>query len=344
MHPAPAAEQQQLVQFSGAPGAAGARPRRVHPHPSRRPAPRAVAGALHARTRRARATWPRRARSTTSRSRARSCSTPASRARPGGSSRAWATPPSPSARRGAARSPTPLSTDEPEGISLFDRERRRQVCLYPRAGREAHYDEDEGRPVDVLEHDLSVRFDPQRGRLDGQDTLRLRLSAASLDAAPPPRRQPGGHLDRLGAGGRPRLLPRARPGQPDGLAGRAVGHDRRDLAHRPLPGRALADGGRAGAAGRAVPAPISAGWTATIIIDPVAHLLEPDRLVPAGGRRRLRARRGCASTCRRAGRRSRAARACRAGARAAGTASSTSRTSRASTSRSWWDASRRRDG
>jgi hypothetical protein len=72
-----------------------------------------------------------------------------------------------------------LSTDEPEGISLFDRERRRQVCLYPRAGREAHYDEDEGRSVDVLEHDLQVRFDPQRSRLDGQDTLRLRLKAAS---------------------------------------------------------------------------------------------------------------------------------------------------------------------
>jgi Peptidase family M1 domain len=72
-----------------------------------------------------------------------------------------------------------LSTDEPEGISLFDRDRRRQVCLYPRAGREAHYDEDEGRPVDVLEHDLQVRFDPQRSRLEGQDTLRLRLNAAS---------------------------------------------------------------------------------------------------------------------------------------------------------------------
>ena len=72
-----------------------------------------------------------------------------------------------------------LSTDEPEGISLFDRERRRQVCLYPRAGREAHYDEDEGRAVDVLEHDLQVRFDPQRSRLDGQDTLRLRLHSAS---------------------------------------------------------------------------------------------------------------------------------------------------------------------
>lgn len=72
-----------------------------------------------------------------------------------------------------------LSTDEPEGISLFDRERRRQVCLYPRAGRDAHYDEDQGRAVDVLQHDLSVRFDPQRSRLEGQDTLRLRLSAAS---------------------------------------------------------------------------------------------------------------------------------------------------------------------
>jgi len=178
MHPAPAAEQQQLVQFSGAPelrDRVRAAFIRIHP------------GDLHRVLFPARFTpYPEGARDLAaarafydeqvSRTFVLDTSLPRS---PwwifpglGDAAVTFRT-----ARRGTLT--YALSTDEPEGISLFDRERRRQVCLYPRAGREAHYDEDEGRPVDVLEHDLSVRFDPQRGRLDGQDTLRLRLNAAS---------------------------------------------------------------------------------------------------------------------------------------------------------------------
>jgi peptidase M1-like protein len=178
MHPAPAAEQQQLVQFGGAPelrDRVRAAFIRIHP------------GDLHRVLTPARFTpYPEGTRDLAaarafydeqvSRSFVLDTSLPRS---PwwifpglGDAAVTFRT-----ARRGTLT--YALSTDEPEGISLFDREKRRQVCLYPRAGREAHYDEDEGRPVDVLEHDLLVRFDPQRSRLDGQDTLRIRMSAAS---------------------------------------------------------------------------------------------------------------------------------------------------------------------
>jgi hypothetical protein len=71
------------------------------------------------------------------------------------------------------------SAGEPEGISLFDRPHRRQICLYPRQGRDTDYDEDDQRPVDVLQHDLRVRFDPQRSLMQAQDTLTLRMQSAT---------------------------------------------------------------------------------------------------------------------------------------------------------------------
>jgi hypothetical protein len=68
-----------------------------------------------------------------------------------------------------------VSGDDPEGLQLADRTRKRQICLYPRDGGEPDYDEDERRAYDILHHDLSVRFDPERFGLVGTDTLRLRL-------------------------------------------------------------------------------------------------------------------------------------------------------------------------
>ncbi|PYQ46285.1 MAG: hypothetical protein DMF77_01320 [Acidobacteria bacterium] len=68
-----------------------------------------------------------------------------------------------------------VSQSEPEGLSLFDRARRRQICLYPLPGTQARYDEDDERDVDVLHHDLTVRFEPERFGLVGFDTMRLRL-------------------------------------------------------------------------------------------------------------------------------------------------------------------------
>jgi hypothetical protein len=68
-----------------------------------------------------------------------------------------------------------LSTGEPEGVSLFDRARRRQILLYPSGGETTDYDEDDRREFDLLSHDLSVRFEPHRRFVAGEDTLRLRL-------------------------------------------------------------------------------------------------------------------------------------------------------------------------
>jgi hypothetical protein len=68
-----------------------------------------------------------------------------------------------------------INSSLPESISLFDRARRLQVCLYPSGGREATYSEDDGREVDILSHDLRARFDPRQRTLQGQDTLRVRL-------------------------------------------------------------------------------------------------------------------------------------------------------------------------
>ena len=76
-------------------------------------------------------------------------------------------------RRGALT--LTVSHTEPEGVSLFDRARRRQICLYALPGAEARYDEDDTRDVDVVHHDLSVRFEPERFALSGVDVLRLRL-------------------------------------------------------------------------------------------------------------------------------------------------------------------------
>ena len=70
-------------------------------------------------------------------------------------------------------------TSQPEGISLFDRERRRQICLYPAEGQSFDYREDEYNDIDVVHHDLRVRLDPERHYLQGEDTLRFRRLSGS---------------------------------------------------------------------------------------------------------------------------------------------------------------------
>ncbi len=72
-----------------------------------------------------------------------------------------------------------VNADLPEAISLFNRSRRLQICLYPREGGSLRYSEDDRREVDVLHHDLQVRFDPVSEELRGEDTLTLRLLATA---------------------------------------------------------------------------------------------------------------------------------------------------------------------
>lgn len=68
-----------------------------------------------------------------------------------------------------------VTGSEFEDLSLFDRRRRLQICLYASAGGSTRYSEDEGRAADVLQHDLAVRFEPRRYAMAAQDTLRIRL-------------------------------------------------------------------------------------------------------------------------------------------------------------------------
>ena len=68
-----------------------------------------------------------------------------------------------------------INDAEPENINLFDRAKRRQIALYPGAGRPIQYSEDERRQFDIVHHDLEVRFDPDRNHIEATDQLRLRL-------------------------------------------------------------------------------------------------------------------------------------------------------------------------
>jgi hypothetical protein len=68
-----------------------------------------------------------------------------------------------------------LSRAEAEGITVFDRKRRRQYALYPVAGRDTTYDEDAQRGVDVLHHELTVRMEPDGAYVGGENRMRVRL-------------------------------------------------------------------------------------------------------------------------------------------------------------------------
>jgi hypothetical protein len=68
-----------------------------------------------------------------------------------------------------------LSRSDAEGIAVFDRRRRLQISLYPAEGGDTSYNEDDGQASDVLHHDLSVRFEPERWFLSGENTLHIRL-------------------------------------------------------------------------------------------------------------------------------------------------------------------------
>ncbi len=68
-----------------------------------------------------------------------------------------------------------LSSGDAEDVTFFDRQRRIQICSYPSGGRPARYSEDDGRTMDIVSHDLRVRFQPDVFGLSGEDTLRIRL-------------------------------------------------------------------------------------------------------------------------------------------------------------------------
>jgi hypothetical protein len=73
-----------------------------------------------------------------------------------------------------------LSSGEPEDVNLFDRDRRLQICTYPSGGRAARYSEDDRRTVDVLDNDISVRFDPDKLEVVATHTMRVRRLAPTV--------------------------------------------------------------------------------------------------------------------------------------------------------------------
>jgi hypothetical protein len=68
-----------------------------------------------------------------------------------------------------------LDANSPEGLSLLDRPNRKQVCLYALDGKRARYSDDDRRSTDVVNHDITVTFEPGLRTLRAEDTLRLAI-------------------------------------------------------------------------------------------------------------------------------------------------------------------------
>ncbi len=68
-----------------------------------------------------------------------------------------------------------LDAGGPEGLSLFDRANRRQICLYAADGGKARYSDNDRRAADILHHDISLVLDEGNRTLRGEDTLRIAL-------------------------------------------------------------------------------------------------------------------------------------------------------------------------
>jgi hypothetical protein len=71
-----------------------------------------------------------------------------------------------------------------EDISLFNRQRRRNISVYPSAERLAagvrQFEEAARAPYEVTHYELDVSFDPERQWLDGRARLRLRVTANAI--------------------------------------------------------------------------------------------------------------------------------------------------------------------
>ena len=68
-----------------------------------------------------------------------------------------------------------LTSSEPEDVNLFDRDRRLQICSYPSSGGAAIYTEDQDRVIDVIEHDITARLEPESYELTVTHRMWVRL-------------------------------------------------------------------------------------------------------------------------------------------------------------------------
>jgi len=76
------------------------------------------------------------------------------------------------------------SQNQPEDITLFNRERRRTIALYPSADKLASvgatYNEDELSDYDITNYDLEASIDPTRAFVRGRARIRLRARSSYL--------------------------------------------------------------------------------------------------------------------------------------------------------------------
>jgi hypothetical protein len=69
------------------------------------------------------------------------------------------------------------SAADPEDVTLFDRERRRNIAMYASRGRDRAFDEDAGAAYDVTRYDVDLEFDPPRGLVSGRGSMAIRVQA-----------------------------------------------------------------------------------------------------------------------------------------------------------------------
>ena len=78
------------------------------------------------------------------------------------------------------------ATGEPEDVTVFSRERKRNIAIYASpqklASRGAFYNEDDLAEYDVLDYDIDVDIAPDRDWLSGVTTMRLRVKSFQLAA------------------------------------------------------------------------------------------------------------------------------------------------------------------
>jgi hypothetical protein len=68
-----------------------------------------------------------------------------------------------------------LTANEVEDVNLFDRDRRLQICSYSSSGSAPRYSEDDDRALDVLEHDVSARLEPDTYEITATHRMWVRL-------------------------------------------------------------------------------------------------------------------------------------------------------------------------
>ena len=197
--PRPAAERQQLRRFCGRARAPRRGARRLRPDPSRRPAPRPRARAARAPTpkpppgARRRAALPRAGPALFHPGRRPAPLALVAAARVGDASVTFD-------RRGAGQLTFAVNASEAEGVSLFDRAKRRQICLYPSGGREPPLQRGR-RPGRRPAASRPPR--PLRARSDaclaGEATLHAAAAAARHHGAPASGRRLHGRVRHLGA-------------------------------------------------------------------------------------------------------------------------------------------------